>query len=181
MNLCDTVTVEYPELGVSAKAKCIRTVYDVLKGRYARIELGDARANIADTILSQEEEIKKAPTTSYITVSYTHLDVYKRQALPKTPTRIRKTRTATFPYLIFQLYSQAATAFPGTAVLLRLRLHPDGGRYKDRVPGGIIAARMPTTIPVSYTHLAETVPGVFTGGTADLVVDGLSLIHIYFF
>lgn len=66
VNLCDTVTVEYPELGVSAKAKCIRTVYDVLKGRYARIELGDARANIADTILSQEEEIKKAPTTSYI-------------------------------------------------------------------------------------------------------------------
>lgn len=61
VNLCDTVTVEYPELGVSAKAKCIRTVYDVLKGRYARIELGDARANIADTILSQEEEIKKAP------------------------------------------------------------------------------------------------------------------------
>ena len=66
VNLCDTVTVEYPELGVSAKAKCIRTVYDVLKGRYARIELGDARANIADTILSQEEEIKKAPTTSFV-------------------------------------------------------------------------------------------------------------------
>ena len=31
VNLCDTVTVEYPALGVSATAKCVRTVYDVLK------------------------------------------------------------------------------------------------------------------------------------------------------
>lgn len=66
VNLCDTVTVEYPELGVSAKAKCVKTVYDVLKDRYISIELGDARTNIADTILSQEEEIKKAPTVSFV-------------------------------------------------------------------------------------------------------------------
>lgn len=64
VNLCDTVTVEYPALGVSATAKCVRTVYDVLKGRYTSVELGDARTNLADTIVQQQQEIDRAPTAS---------------------------------------------------------------------------------------------------------------------
>lgn len=64
VNLCDTVTVQYSELGVSAKAECVKTVYDALKGRYTSIELGDARANIADTIASQEQQIQSKPSSS---------------------------------------------------------------------------------------------------------------------
>lgn len=64
VNLCDTVTVEYPALGVSATAKCIKTVYDALADRYVSIELGDAKTNMADTIVRQQQEIEKAPTTS---------------------------------------------------------------------------------------------------------------------
>lgn len=64
VNLCDTVTVEYPALGVSATAKCIKTVYDALADRYISIELGDAKTNLADTVLQQQQEIEKAPTTS---------------------------------------------------------------------------------------------------------------------
>ena len=30
VELCDTVNVEFPALGVSATAKCVRTVYDAL-------------------------------------------------------------------------------------------------------------------------------------------------------
>lgn len=66
VNLCDTVTVEYPALGVSATAKCVKTVYDALKDRYTSIELGDAKANFVDTVLQQEKKIEKAPTASYI-------------------------------------------------------------------------------------------------------------------
>lgn len=66
VNLCDTVTVEYPALGVSATAKCVKTVYDALKDRYTAIELGDAKANFVDTVLQQEKKIEKVPTTSYI-------------------------------------------------------------------------------------------------------------------
>lgn len=66
VNLCDTVTVEYPELGVSATAKCVKTVYDALKDRYVNIELGDAKTNIADTISQQQMEIEKAPTLSFM-------------------------------------------------------------------------------------------------------------------
>lgn len=62
--LCDTVNVEFAQLGVSATAKCVRTVYDVLLNRYDSIDLGDARTNIADTIAEQKKEIGKAPSTT---------------------------------------------------------------------------------------------------------------------
>lgn len=62
--LCDTVNVEFPALGVSATAKVVKTVYDVLQKRYSSIELGDAKSNIADTIVRQEQEIQKKPSYS---------------------------------------------------------------------------------------------------------------------
>ena len=62
VNLCDTVNVEFPALRVSAQAKCVKTIYDVLLDRYQSVELGDARTNIADTIASQQKQIERAPT-----------------------------------------------------------------------------------------------------------------------
>lgn len=64
VNLCDTVTVEYPALGVSATAKCVKTVYDALKDRYTSVELGETRTNIADTIAGQQQQIDKLPESS---------------------------------------------------------------------------------------------------------------------
>lgn len=64
VSLCDTVTVEFPALGVSAAAKVIETAFDPLTGRYTSVRLGDARTNIADTIVQQQKEIKEKPSTS---------------------------------------------------------------------------------------------------------------------
>lgn len=50
VRLCDTVTVRFPKLGIDAKAKVIKTVYDALKERYETITLGDAKSNFADTV-----------------------------------------------------------------------------------------------------------------------------------
>lgn len=61
VRLCDTVTVLYPELGVSATAKVIRCVYNVLLGRYDKIDIGDARTTLADTIAGQGEAISNLP------------------------------------------------------------------------------------------------------------------------
>lgn len=47
VNLCDTVTVVFEKLGVTASAKVVKTEYDVLNERYETIELGDARTNLA--------------------------------------------------------------------------------------------------------------------------------------
>lgn len=59
VDLCDTVTVVYDALGVSATSMCIRTVWDVLKNRYSECEFGEARNSIAGTIVSTHDEIKE--------------------------------------------------------------------------------------------------------------------------
>lgn len=66
VHLCDTVTVFFERLGVNATAECIKTVYDVLKGRYKEISLGDAKTNITDTILSQGQEIDRVSSPEFL-------------------------------------------------------------------------------------------------------------------
>lgn len=61
VNLCDTVTVSFPRLGVAAKAKVVKTVYDCLRGRYTSVEIGTIRTSIADTIASSVAEIRQKP------------------------------------------------------------------------------------------------------------------------
>ncbi len=60
VDLCDYVTVEFPDLGVSATAECIKTKYDVLRERYDTISLGDAKYSIADTIAQTSSDISSA-------------------------------------------------------------------------------------------------------------------------
>ena len=58
VNLCDTVTVIFEKLGVSAKAKVTKTVYNVLVDRYNSIELGEAKSTMSEKIVSQEKNIE---------------------------------------------------------------------------------------------------------------------------
>ena len=57
VSLFDTVNVEFPALGVSATAKAVKIVYDVIADRVKSITLGSVRANIADTVAKQGQEI----------------------------------------------------------------------------------------------------------------------------
>ena len=66
VRLCDTVTVEFPELNVSATSKCIKTNYDVLTDKYLSIELGESASNIASTISSQTISIAKKPDKTFM-------------------------------------------------------------------------------------------------------------------
>lgn len=51
VSLCDTVAIYYPELGVTnASAKVIKIVYNVLTEQYDSMEMGEARATLAQTI-----------------------------------------------------------------------------------------------------------------------------------
>lgn len=65
-DLCDTITVQYEKLGVSAKAKIVKIVTNVLLERYDSVEIGEVRANIADTIANQQSQIQKRPTSSIV-------------------------------------------------------------------------------------------------------------------
>lgn len=52
VRLCDTVTVQYPELGVNVKARVVQTVWNPLLDRYDSIQIGDARTSFADVIMA---------------------------------------------------------------------------------------------------------------------------------
>ena len=62
VSLFDDVNVVFPDLGVSATAKAVKLVYDVIADRVKTVSLGSVRASIADTIVEQQKEIEKAPT-----------------------------------------------------------------------------------------------------------------------
>ena len=70
VSLFDTVNVEFPTLNVSATAKAVKIIYDVLADRVKSVTLGSVRANIADTIANQQQEIieysKEKPSVSLI-------------------------------------------------------------------------------------------------------------------
>lgn len=66
VKLCDTVTVEFEKLGVKTTAKCIKTVYNVLTGKYNSIELGEPKSSLAETVSNQGTQIEEASDKSYM-------------------------------------------------------------------------------------------------------------------
>lgn len=62
VKLCDTITVEFEKLQIQAKAKVIRTDYDVLRDRYISIEVGDSRTDLSTQIATMNQEIKRSGT-----------------------------------------------------------------------------------------------------------------------
>ena len=57
INLCDTIRVRFPKLGVNASAKVIKTVYDVLGEKYTSLEVGDARTSLVSTTVAMSQDI----------------------------------------------------------------------------------------------------------------------------
>lgn len=66
VSLGDTVTVEFPPLGVEATARVVKTVYDVLHDRYVSADIGSVQANIADTIARQQQQLQQVPNKTEI-------------------------------------------------------------------------------------------------------------------
>lgn len=64
--LGDTVGVYFHRLGVDAKARVNRIVWDCLLERYDSVALGSVKANIAATIAGQQKEIDDKPSASLV-------------------------------------------------------------------------------------------------------------------
>lgn len=60
LRLCDTVTVEFEKLGISATAKVVGYKYNVLAERYDSIEVGEAKSTLAKTISGITQEANAA-------------------------------------------------------------------------------------------------------------------------
>lgn len=50
VSLCDTVTVNYPSLGISANAKVVKTEYNVLTERYNKITIGNTKTSFTERL-----------------------------------------------------------------------------------------------------------------------------------
>lgn len=74
VNLCDTVTIIFEKLGIEAKAKVISTEYDVLRERYTKIEVGDAKSTLATTIVNIDSttNTKIQTATSFLQKAIIH-------------------------------------------------------------------------------------------------------------
>ncbi len=59
LTLCDTVTIRHSVLGVTAKAKVIKTVYNTLAEKYTSVSLGSAKASLINSIEQSTEELEK--------------------------------------------------------------------------------------------------------------------------
>ena len=66
INLGDTVTVRFSELGVDAKAKVIEYKYDVLAERYDSLKIGSVRSSLASTIQEITKVTSNAVTKSFL-------------------------------------------------------------------------------------------------------------------
>lgn len=64
--LGDAVGVYFQRLGVDAKARVNRIVWDCLLDRYDSVALGSVKANIAATIAGQQKEIDAKPSVSLV-------------------------------------------------------------------------------------------------------------------
>lgn len=73
VGLCDTVTVQFPKIGVDATAKCIKTEFDALLERYNKVELGESKSSFVDTIVAQGQEISQKPEVSFMRKAITEL------------------------------------------------------------------------------------------------------------
>lgn len=62
LRLCDTLTIKHDKLGVSNKAKVVKTVYDVLLERYDSMTVGTVLPSMGDTIREATEDIRRSIT-----------------------------------------------------------------------------------------------------------------------
>ena len=72
VKLCDIVTVEFEKLGISAKAKVIRTEFDVLKEKYNKIEIGEVKTNLVNTLSDIQQAAKESASTSFMQQAIAH-------------------------------------------------------------------------------------------------------------
>ena len=57
VNLGDVVGVYFSRLGISAKAKIVKTRYNALQNRYESVDIGNVRSSIAGTIVSMDQGV----------------------------------------------------------------------------------------------------------------------------
>lgn len=64
VSLGDTVTVQFPALGVDASARVVAYSYDCLKERYTELRIGKVKQNLASDFVAQSKEVEAKATVT---------------------------------------------------------------------------------------------------------------------
>lgn len=64
--LCDTVTVRYPDLGIDATARVVKTVYDSLRERFNSVDIGEPRTGVSGITSETQKEVSQAVSESFM-------------------------------------------------------------------------------------------------------------------
>ena len=67
VNLCDTITVIFSELGVNSTAQIIETEWNVLEERYNSIQIGSAKSNLATSMAATAQAVDEKPSSDFLT------------------------------------------------------------------------------------------------------------------
>ena len=71
--LGDTISVVFPRMNVNASARAVKIDYDPILERYNSVTLGKVKANLAATIVKQQQEISKKPDETVMTAIVANL------------------------------------------------------------------------------------------------------------
>lgn len=189
VNLCDTVKVEFPALGVSATAKCVKTVYNVLTGRLDSVDIGEARGNIASTIAEQQQAIKDTPqqvlsevgritsmitgnTGGYVVLNIPEGETYPRELLiMDTPSKA--TAMNVWRWNLGGLgHSTNGVNGPFTTAITQ-----DGQIVADFITAGTFTATGSFTTTYTDPDTGDTLTTSLSSGTLTFMVNGLPAMN----
>lgn len=95
IHLCDTISVDFPALGVSAYAKVVKTKYSTLAERYESIEVGDSKTSLAQTIVDGEQQVLTEANAKFEIASNAIIAEVKRASTAEGTLSSRITQNAT--------------------------------------------------------------------------------------
>ena len=121
VSLCDTVSIFFPELGVSAISKCISIKYNALLDRIDSIELGDAKKSIASTLALQSQSISTIGTDIWRTRGFAYMDLLWENEEPTTAFAAQTIPLTLTDYSAFLIVikNTTTTNFYGSGILLK--------------------------------------------------------------
>ena len=136
IDLCDFVTVIFPEFGISAKAKVVETYFDVLNERYTKIRIGDQRFTLSNTIAQQSQDIKnsEAKTETFFTQALEQATALINGDITGSRLYTLKDENGNPQGLVFM-----DTADPATAVNC-IRINTNGIGFSNNGPNGPYAS-----------------------------------------
>ena len=69
VDLGDDVKVVFPKMGISAISRCVKTVYDVLTGKYSSVDLGEGKSDFAYKMVESKKttEAEVIENSDYLT------------------------------------------------------------------------------------------------------------------